>query len=175
MDQSSSERCKIQKFIMNPSSTHIFPLNECNWISFYRHYFLVKKMVPTTKRKKSEPTNSEKVEVGFLINESYNFFEERKNSSRAKIRSRAKFLISFHCLFICQKSFFLSLVELITPKYRFVWFWTEKKTMVARFFHEKQIFFTRATLRRQKSVFASERWNSAKVLRGRKYFSPEYL
>ena len=155
MDQSSSERCKIQKFIMNPSSTHIFPLNECNWISFYRHYFHVKKMVPTTKRKKSEPTNSEKVEVGFLINESFNFFEERKNGSRAKIRSRAKFLISFHCLFICQKSFFLSLVELITLKYLFVVL--NRKNNCCSFFSRKADFFSLERLFGDKNPFLRPR------------------
>ena len=41
-------------------------------------------MVERRKEKKSEPTESEKVEVGFLNNESYQFFEEKKRFPHKK-------------------------------------------------------------------------------------------
>ena len=176
MDQSSSERCKIQKFIMNPSSTHIFSLNECNWISFHRLHFLVKKNgANDDKEKRANQPSLKKSTSDFSLTKVINFLK-KKNGSRAKSRNqKSRKIFDLFSLFHYLSKILFSLTCWADHTQISICCFKPKKQLLFVFFTKSRFFFTRATLRRQKSVFASERWNSSKVLRGRKYFSPEYL
>ena len=177
MDQSSSERCKIQNFLMNPSSTHIFSLNECNWISFHRLYFLVKKNgANDDKEKRANQPSLKKSKSDFSLTKVINFLKKKKRFPHKKEESDfAQNVWSLFTVSLFDKNPFFS--HLLSWSHRNIdlFDFEPKKQLLLVFFTKSRFFFTRATLRRQKSVFAPERWNSSKVLRGRKYLSPEYL
>ena len=112
MDQSSSERCKIQNFLMNPSSTHIFSLNECNWISFHRLYFLVKKNgANDDKEKRANQPSLKKSKSDFSLTKVIIFLKKEKTVPAQKSEVAQNFWSLFTVSLFVKNPFFSHLLS----------------------------------------------------------------